>query len=104
MLVAARPLAIALALWKAPLGKRERVTVAWFGPKGFASVVFSLWVFDVGSRASFGWNNARRLAELSGLCIAVSIVAHSSTDILVFRWFWSCKQRGEVEQPVAIKS
>ncbi len=89
VLVAARPLAIALALWKSPLGNRERVTAAWFGPKGFASVVFSLWVFEAGSRSGFGWDNAQRLAELAGLCIAVSIVAHSSTDILVARWFRS---------------
>ncbi|HEU5116795.1 MAG TPA: cation:proton antiporter [Isosphaeraceae bacterium] len=89
VLVVARPLAIALALWRSPLGNRERVTAAWFGPKGFASVVFSLWVYEAGSRSGFGWENAERLAALAGLCIAVSIVAHSSTDIVVVRWFRS---------------
>lgn len=105
LLVAARPLAIAVSLWKSPLGNRERLTAAWFGPKGFASVVFSLWVFEAGSRSGFGRDNARQLAELAALCVAVSVAAHSSTDVLIARWFRSSEeQAGEPGQPASVES
>ncbi len=42
VLVVVRPLALSLSLLRSPLGWRERATAAWFGPKGFASVVFGL--------------------------------------------------------------
>ncbi len=51
---------------------------AWFGPKGFASVtVYGLLVLTSGHRA------AERVFDLVDLTIVVSIVLHSSTDILV---------------------
>ena len=80
-LILARPIAMAIALWKSELDLRERVTAAWFGPKGFASVVYGLLLFqrDV--------PHAERLFRLIALVIAGSIVAHSSTDTLLARWF-----------------
>ena len=42
VLVLARPLALAFALLGSELDWREWVAAAWFGPKGFASVVFGL--------------------------------------------------------------
>ncbi|HEY3663882.1 MAG TPA: hypothetical protein VGL24_12085, partial [Chthoniobacterales bacterium] len=60
---------------------RERLTAGWFGPKGFASVVYGLLLFqrDV--------PNANRLFHLIALVIAGSIIAHSSTDVLLAREF-----------------
>jgi len=51
-----------------------------FGPKGFASVFFGFLI--LGS----GMPEADRLFRLVALVVAASIVAHSSTDVLVGRW------------------
>jgi sodium/hydrogen antiporter len=81
VLVAARPLAIELALVGSQLTQRERLVAAWFGPKGFASVFFGLLVLK--SEVP----DAVHLFHLVAIVIAGSIVAHSSTDVLVARWF-----------------
>ena len=81
MLVLARPVVFGLALLGSSLNWRERVTAAWFGPKGFASVVFGLMLWR--SEAP----RAEQLFHLAALVITASIIAHSSTDILVARWF-----------------
>ncbi|MGH8162811.1 MAG: cation:proton antiporter [Rhodanobacteraceae bacterium] len=80
-LVLARPVAMLIALWRSELGWQERLTASWFGPKGFASVVYGLLLFqrDV--------PHAERLFRLVALVIAGSIMAHSSTDTLLARWF-----------------
>ena len=69
-----------------PLGWRERATAAWFGPKGFASVVFGLLVLKEAKAGEIDWARADQLFHLVALCIAGSILAHSSTDVLVARW------------------
>jgi NhaP-type Na+/H+ or K+/H+ antiporter len=81
VLVLARPVAFGLALLGSSLNWRERVAAAWFGPKGFASVVFGLMLWR--SEAA----RAEQIFHLAALVITVSIIAHSSTDILVARWF-----------------
>ena len=63
------------------LALRERAAAAWFGPKGFASVVFGLFLFERGIPNGF------RLFEIVAATITVSIVAHSSTDVLVAHRF-----------------
>ena len=80
-LVVARPLALAVALWRSELTRREWVAAAWFGPKGFASVVYGLVVLESG--IAYG----DELFHLIALVITVSILAHSSTDVTVARWF-----------------
>ena len=80
-IVAVRPLSIVLALAGGRLGWRELAAAAWFGPKGFASVVYGLLVLDSGI------GRADELFHLIAIAIALSIVAHSSTDVLVARLF-----------------
>jgi len=80
-LFVARPIALGVALVRSPLGRKERLAAAWFGPKGFASVVYALLILEAGLLLS------DELFHLAGLVIAASIVAHSSTDVLVARWF-----------------
>ena len=77
MLVAVRPAALAVALWGGRLEWREWVAAAWFGPKGFASVVFGLLVLNSGLA------RADELFHLAAIVIVGSILAHSSTDVLV---------------------
>ena len=80
-LLLARPAAMMIALWKSELDWRERFTAGWFGPKGFASVVYGLLLFQRSVP------NADRLFKLIALVIAGSIIAHSSTDVVLARWF-----------------
>ena len=56
-------------------------TAAWFGPKGFASAVFGLMIWQLGA------TRAEHLFHLVALVIVASIVMHSSTDVLISRWF-----------------
>jgi NhaP-type Na+/H+ or K+/H+ antiporter len=81
VLFVARPLALALALFGSRLDRREWVAAAWFGPKGFASVVYALLILNAGV------TGADHMFHLVALVIAASIVAHSSTDVIVARWF-----------------
>jgi NhaP-type Na+/H+ or K+/H+ antiporter len=93
ILVAVRPAAISLSLLRSPLDWRERATAAWFGPKGFASVVFGLLILKEAKSAKIDWGRADALFHLVALCIAGSIVAHSSTDILVAQWLGRKRER-----------
>jgi NhaP-type Na+/H+ or K+/H+ antiporter len=53
----------------------------WFGPKGFASVVYGLLVLESGIELS------DEVFHLVALVIVLSILAHSSTDVIVARQF-----------------
>lgn len=80
-LFAARPIALGIALVGSSLDRKERLAAAWFGPKGFASVVYALLILEAGLASS------DELFHLAALVIVASILAHSSTDVLVARWF-----------------
>ncbi|GGK92214.1 peptidase [Planomonospora parontospora subsp. parontospora] len=80
-LVAARPIAIWISFLGSGLSMREQAAVAWFGPKGFASVVYGLIVLSSGIAA------ASQEFQLIAVTIVLSILLHSSTDIVVARWF-----------------
>lgn len=81
VLVIVRPIALGIALLWSPLSLREWVAVAWFGPKGFASVVYALLILEAGIPLG------DEIFHLVAIVIIGSIVAHSSTDIIVARWF-----------------
>ena len=80
-LVVARPAALAVSFLGSGLSAREQVAAAWFGPKGFAAVVYGLLVLDSQIPA------ADAVFHLVAVTIVLSILAHSSTDVLVARWF-----------------
>ena len=80
-LVVARPLAIWLSFLRSGLTAREQGAVMWFGPKGFASVVYGLLVLESGIPA------ADEIFHLVAVTIVLSILAHSSTDVVVARGF-----------------
>ncbi len=80
-LLLARPIALALALLRSELGLSEWLAAAWFGPKGFASVVYGLFVLE----GSIGLGDT--VFHLVALVVAVSILAHSSTDVVIAQWF-----------------
>ncbi|MFC9975664.1 cation:proton antiporter [Spirillospora sp. NPDC127200] len=80
-LVVARPVAIWLSFLRSGLTMREQGAVMWFGPKGFASVVYGLLVLESGISA------AEQIFHLIAVTIVLSILAHSSTDVIVARGF-----------------
>jgi sodium/hydrogen antiporter len=79
-LVIARPVAI----WIALLGTRTPADwtwfMAWFGPKGVATMTFSLLVLADAIPAG------DRIFNLAALCVFVSIVAHGLTDTPGAEW------------------
>jgi len=79
-LVAVRPVALLIALGGSGMDRRERLVAAWFGPKGFASVVYAILVLQAGAP------EADKIFRLAALVIAVSITLHSSSDVLAARW------------------
>jgi NhaP-type Na+/H+ or K+/H+ antiporter len=80
-LVVARPAALAVSFLGSRLSPREQLAAMWFGPKGFASVVYVLVVLASGIPA------ADLVFQLVGITIVLSILAHSTTDIVVARSF-----------------
>ncbi|MEU8350071.1 cation:proton antiporter [Streptomyces sp. NPDC048845] len=88
-LVVVRPAALAVAFLRSRLSRREQLAAMWFGPKGFASVVYALLVLESGIA------EADKIFHLVALTIVLSVIAHSSTDVLVARSF---DERSEVPQ------
>lgn len=80
-LVLARPVAIAVSFLGSRLPWQEQAAVAWFGPKGFASVVYGLLVLDSGAV------RADEMFHLIALVVVLSILAHSSSDVPIAQYF-----------------
>ena len=80
-LIVARPAALWVSFLGSGLGMREQAAAMWFGPKGFASVVYGLIVLESGI------DLADELFHLTALTVGLSILAHSSTDVAVARQF-----------------
>lgn len=76
-LVAARPLALLVSFYRSSLPTDQRLAAMWFGPKGFASVVYGLIVLESNIELS------DQLFHLIALVIVLSILSHSSTDVLI---------------------
>ncbi len=80
-LIVARPVSIFLALIGSGLPRRQQAAAAWFGPKGFASVVYGLLVLEGGGVL------ADEMFHLIALVIVASILTHSSTDVPIAHAF-----------------
>ncbi|CAN5213194.1 cation:proton antiporter [soil metagenome] len=94
-LLLVRPVALQVALVRSELDRPERIVAGWFGPKGFASVVYGLLVVESGIAA------ADELFHLAALVIVASMLAHSSTDVAVARWFARAEAAAEPEMDPA---
>jgi sodium/hydrogen antiporter len=79
-LLVARPVAVMLSFLRTGIPQSEKLFMAWFGPKGVASMLFALFVLksDVG-------NNAL-IFDTAAIAIIVSIVAHGLTDTIGAQW------------------
>ncbi len=79
-LLVARPVAITVALKGSDMPQIQRRFLAWFGPKGVASMLFALFVL----KSEDAQNNL--IFQLAALVILASIIAHGLTDTLGARW------------------
>ncbi|WP_328886550.1 cation:proton antiporter [Streptomyces sp. NBC_00316] len=80
-IVLIRPVSLLISLIGTRFDRREKLVAAWFGPKGFASVVYGLLVLQSGIP------QGQEAYTLIAVCIAASIIAHSSTDVPIARLF-----------------
>ncbi|MGW0734265.1 cation:proton antiporter [Streptomyces sp. NPDC002851] len=91
-IVLIRPASLLLSLIGTRFERREKLVAAWFGPKGFASVVYGLLVLQAGIP------QGEEAFTLIAVCIAVSIIAHSSTDVPIARIFHVEKELNEISE------
>jgi NhaP-type Na+/H+ and K+/H+ antiporter len=79
-LLVARPVAVFAALAGTGLDAATKGFMAWFGPKGVATMTFSLLVL------SKQIPNGERIFNLAALAVFVSIIAHGLTDTPGANW------------------
>ena len=79
-LLVARPVAVWLALAGAHVPRDEKAFIAWFGPKGVATMTFSLLVLNEAIP------EGSRIFNLAALAVMCSIVAHGVTDTPGAEW------------------
>ncbi len=93
----ARPVAIMSSLAGSDLPKVQRRFLAWFGPKGVASMLFALFVL----KSEDAQNDL--IFQLAAFVILASIIAHGLTDTLGARWMerrlGSDENEGEPGEP-----
>ena len=79
-LLIARPAAVLLSFIRTRLPSAQQLFMAWFGPKGVASMLFALLVLK--SRVG----NGELIFDIAAIAVIASIVAHGLTDTLGARW------------------
>ena len=79
-LLVARPVAIWIALAGTGLSTALKAFMAWFGPKGVATMTFSLLVL------SKGIASGERIFNLAALVVFTSIIVHGLTDTPGANW------------------
>jgi sodium/hydrogen antiporter len=79
-LLVARPVAVMLSFMRTGIPRSAKHFMAWFGPKGVASMLFALFVFksDVGGRDL--------IFDVASIAIIASIIAHGLTDTVGAQW------------------
>jgi sodium/hydrogen antiporter len=95
-LLVARPVAVMLSFVGTRLPRPQKSFIAWFGPKGVASMLFALFVLD------------RQIAEgslvfdVAAFVILASIAAHGLTDTVGATWIERRMQAHAEEEPVEV--
>lgn len=79
-LFVARPASVLLAFTGVRLERPEKLFIAWFGPKGIASMLFALFILN--STAP----DRTLVFDVAAFTILASIVAHGLTDTLAGSW------------------
>jgi sodium/hydrogen antiporter len=92
-LLIARPVAVQLALAGTKMPRPHKAFIAWFGPKGVASMLFALLVLD--SDVAHG----ALVFDVASFVILASILAHGLTDTVGARWI--ARRMGAGDDPRA---
>jgi NhaP-type Na+/H+ or K+/H+ antiporter len=79
-LLVARPAAVLISFLRTGIPRSEKLFMAWFGPKGVASMLFALFVLK--SQVE----NAGLIFDIASLAIIASIVVHGLTDTVGAKW------------------
>jgi NhaP-type Na+/H+ and K+/H+ antiporter len=79
-LFVARPVAVWIALAGTGVTRAETAFMAWFGPRGVATMAFSLLVI------SAAIPDGERIFNIAAFCVVCSIVAHGLSDTPGVRW------------------
>ena len=79
-LLLARPVAVMLSFLRTGLPRSQKLFMAWFGPKGVATMTFSLFVLGEGVPG------AERIFNLAALCVFASVLVHGLTDTPGSEW------------------
>jgi NhaP-type Na+/H+ or K+/H+ antiporter len=91
-LLVARPLAVWIALAGLRVDRTTKAFMSWFGPKGVATMTFSLLVLAQPIPGN------ERIFDLAALVVLCSILAHGLTDTPGTEWFARrSEQRGEAD-------
>ena len=91
-LLVARPVAIWLSLIgvRPPLDRQTQAFIAWFGPKGVATMTYSLFV--LGEHVQ----SAREITNIAGLVVVGSTLAHGLSDAPGAQWMGRHARRSDV--------
>jgi NhaP-type Na+/H+ or K+/H+ antiporter len=92
-LLVARPVAVFGALVRTETDVATRGFMAWFGPKGVATMTFALLVL------SRDVSQGDRIFNLAALAVLVSIIAHGATDHAGAEWIARRAERAEAQPP-----
>ena len=79
-LLVARSIAVSLSFVGTGLPRPQKAFIAWFGPKGVASMLFAILVLDAELA------NGTLVFDVAAFVILASIVAHGLTDTVGARW------------------
>jgi NhaP-type Na+/H+ or K+/H+ antiporter len=79
-LLVARPAAVLLSFLRTGLPRPQKLFMAWFGPKGVASMLFALFVLK--SQVGEG----ELIFDVAAITIIASIASHGLTDTVGARW------------------
>jgi sodium/hydrogen antiporter len=86
-LLVARPVAIWVSLAGTATDTATKAFMAWFGPKGVATMTFSLFVLGESIPAG------GRIFNLAALCVFASVLAHGLTDTPGSEWLARREER-----------
>ena len=79
-LLVARPIAIMISFLRVKMPAPDRAFIAWFGPKGVASMLFAVFVLN----SAVAERNT--VFDVAAFVVLASIVAHGLTDTLGAGW------------------
>ncbi len=80
-LFVARPLAVTIVLRRASVSRSARAFIAWFGPRGLASLLLALLAVQA------GFPGAEMVLAIAGVVVTVSVVLHGISATPLTAWY-----------------